>query len=229
MSFIELKTAALATASDLPQCLALRLREGRRGGAARRSMSPEMSYGRHAGPAPPTALTAAVAVLLFRRAERWHLPLTERPLTLARHAGQISLPGGAVDSAESSIQAAQRELYEELGFSAPHLVVGRLAECYVFASDFVITPWVIASFEPDTRWRPHDREVKAVVELPLDALLDERSFGQFKVERGPLEFYAPCIRVGTACIWGATSVILGELADVLHELGEQAESTANRR
>ena len=37
------------------------------------------------------------------------------------------------------------------------------------------------------------------------------------IERGPLVFHAPCINIGPACIWGATSVILGELSDVLHQ------------
>jgi hypothetical protein len=102
-------------------------------------------------------------------------------------------------------------------------ILGRLADCYVFASDFLVTPWIAAaSFEP--HWKPHDREVQGVVELPLDTLLDQRSFGQITIERGPLVFHAPCIRVNNACIWGATSVILGELAEVLREvIGEHPQ------
>jgi 8-oxo-dGTP pyrophosphatase MutT (NUDIX family) len=156
--------------------------------------------------------------MFFRRAGRWHLPLTERPATLARHAGQISLPGGGINVGESSYEAARRELNEELGFHAPHLVLGRLADCYVFASDFLVTPWVAASFEADTCWRPHDREVQDVVELPLDLLLREQSIGRLTIQRGPLMFHTPCLRTGAACIWGATCVILSELADVLQEV-----------
>jgi 8-oxo-dGTP pyrophosphatase MutT (NUDIX family) len=216
MSSIELKN--LVTADDLPQRLSIALSHGRRAGSARLRMSPEMSYGRHSGPAPHTARPAAVALLLFRCNGHWHLPLTERPATLARHSGQISLPGGVVDNGESTLEAAQRELHEELGVDAPHLVVGRLSDCYVFASDFVVTPWIIANFEPDTAWRPHGSEVQCVVELPLKLLLDKRSIGQTTIQRGPLTFRAPCMRIGPACIWGATSVILGELADVLSQL-----------
>lgn len=189
-------------------------------------MSPQLSYGRHAGPAPHIARLASVVILLFRRelpaggARRWHLPLTERPITLAHHAGQISLPGGAIEAGESSLEACQRELDEELGFSAPHLVIGQLADCYVFASDFLVTPWVIASFEPNTFWRPHAAEVANVMELPLDRLLDDGSIGQLTIERGPLAFHAPCIRFGSARVWGATSIILSELADVLRYLME---------
>jgi 8-oxo-dGTP pyrophosphatase MutT (NUDIX family) len=155
-------------------------------------------------------------LLVFRRAGIWHVPLTERPATLARHAGQISLPGGGVEPGETSQQAALRELNEELGIEREVPILGSLADCYVFASDFLITPWVAAAtFEP--HWKPHGQEVQGVVELPLDALLDGRNVRQIAIERGPLTFHAPCIRVGTACIWGATSVILAELADVLVE------------
>jgi 8-oxo-dGTP pyrophosphatase MutT (NUDIX family) len=180
-------------------------------------MSPELSYGRHAGPASFTARHAAVMLLLYKSAGRWHVPLTERPATLLRHGGQISLPGGAVDEGESSGAAALRELAEELGVDQPVEILGRLEDCYVFASDFIVTPWVAAaSFQPE--WRPHDGEVQGVVELPLDVLLEEQSVGEMKIERGPLEFYAPCIRVGAACVWGATCVILSELADVLRTM-----------
>ena len=66
-----------------------------------RRMSPQLSYGRHAGPAPCTARAAAVLLMLFRRRGRWHLPLTERPKTLPHHGGQISLPGGAIERRRS--------------------------------------------------------------------------------------------------------------------------------
>jgi hypothetical protein len=108
-------------------------------------------------------------------------------------------------------------LREELGIRGDVRLLGRLSECYVFASDFLITPWVAAvDFEPE--WRPQTDEVQSVVELPLEVLFDDRSIGQLTIERGPLMFHAPCYRFGEARIWGATSIILSELADVLRSL-----------
>ena len=138
-----------------------------------------------------------------------------------RHAGQVSLPGGAVDEGESTSQAALRELNEELGVDAEVDLMGRLDDCYVFASDFLITPWLATvDFEP--QWRPHVREVQGVVELPLSELLDQQSIGTTTIERGPLVFRAPCLQVESACVWGATAVILGQLADVLISLHDLA-------
>jgi 8-oxo-dGTP pyrophosphatase MutT (NUDIX family) len=156
-------------------------------------------------------------LLLFRRDRRWLLPLTERPATLAHHGGQISLPGGSLDPEETSDAAARRELDEELGVRDNVELLGKLVDCYVFASDFLITPWLAAiDFAP--AWRPDAAEVADVVELPLDHLLDDYSSGRLTIERGPLVFHAPYIRFGEARIWGATSIILSELADVMRAL-----------
>ena len=130
------KIETLMTAADLPERLAAELSRGRvsprrdsestslgetRPRASRdgRRFAPELSYGRHFGPAPSTARPAAVIALLVRRAGRWHIPLTVRQAALGRHGGQISLPGGAVEPGESTAQAAERELAEELGVREP--------------------------------------------------------------------------------------------------------------
>jgi 8-oxo-dGTP pyrophosphatase MutT (NUDIX family) len=182
-------------------------------------MSPELSYGRHAGPPPATARRAAVMLLLFQRGGRWHLPLTQRPAALVRHGGQISLPGGAIEPGESAERAARRELAEELGLVEPVQMLGRLPDVYVYASDFVVTPHVAATtIEPN--WRPDPREVERVVELPLSALLDGTRVGRLAVRRGPLLLFAPCFEFGSDRVWGATSVMLAELAAVLTRLAE---------
>jgi 8-oxo-dGTP pyrophosphatase MutT (NUDIX family) len=218
MLFTASMIEALAKSEDFPNWLDVGMAATYRRAPRPSPVSPELSYGRHAGPAPHTARSAAVAILFFRREGRWHLPLTERPQTLSRHGGQISLPGGVLEPGESSIAAVYRELHEELGFHEAHLQISRLADCYVFASDFLVTSWIFATYESNICWLPHDREVKAVLELPLEFLLDEQSVRRTTIERGPLTFGAPCLKFGDACIWGATAVILSELADVIRTM-----------
>lgn len=219
MSSIESKIEALVTADDLPQKVAAALRGSDWATLPRTNMAPELSYGRYAGPAPYTAKAAAVVLLLCRRGNRWLIPLTERSASLAHHPGQISLPGGSLDALETSSQAALRELHEELGVDAPVENLGQLADCYVFASDFLVTPWVAAT-RAELHWRPHEREVQSVVELPLEVLFDENAIGRLKVERGLRIFHAPCIRMGEARIWGVTCILLNELARIMRHLME---------
>jgi 8-oxo-dGTP pyrophosphatase MutT (NUDIX family) len=219
MSSIKSKTESLVTSDDLPTRLADALANPLAHRQPCRRMSPQLSYGRHLGPAPSTARHAAVMLLLFRRDGRWHLPITERPTSLARHAGQISLPGGTVEPGETSEQAAVRELREELGVEAslPLDIQGQLADCYVFATDFVVTPWVaVATQFP--HWRPDAREVQQVIDVPLDVLLNKRVIGSLTIQHGPLTFRAPCYCIDGFCVWGATSVILSEFANLLEAI-----------
>jgi len=207
----------ITTAADLPERLTAELAAG---GSDRRDgerFAPELSYGRHFGPPPRDARSAAVIALLFPRDGRWHVPLTVRHTDLGQHGGQISLPGGAVDAGESSVDAARRELAEELGVSDAVELVGRLNECYVYVSNFRVTPWLAAMRAAPT-WQPHDREVERVVEMSLDTLLNPSCISTTTIERGPLVFRVPCYQLGEDCVWGATSIILGELAGLLRRI-----------
>jgi len=158
-------------------------------------------------------------ILLYPHRGGWHLPLTLRQAHLADHAGQVSLPGGAIDPGETSRQAAVRELYEEIAVEPSNVaLLGRLSPVYVEVSNFLITPWVAFSSErpPLT---PNPDEVEEVIEVPLAHLLDADNFGsQVREYRGRC-YTAPHFAWQSHRIWGATCMILGELVTVLEPLG----------
>jgi 8-oxo-dGTP pyrophosphatase MutT (NUDIX family) len=214
---MQMKIETLLSADDLPQRLAAALATAGADPGDGARFAPELSYGRHFGPAPLTARAAAVIALLFWSEGRWHIPLTVRHSALGKHAGQISLPGGSVDAGETTADAARRELSEELGILEGVELIGELAESYVYVSNFRVTPWIAATRSRPV-WQPHDREVERVVELPLAVLVDETPVGTFTIERGPVKFRAPCYRIGEDCVWGATSIILGQLAGLLRRI-----------
>ncbi len=71
------------------------------------------------------------------------LPLFLRHRDLARHAGQMGLPGGRCEEGENASAAALRELEEELGVSAgQESILGRLDD-FETRSGWVITPVVV--------------------------------------------------------------------------------------
>lgn len=216
---MPLKIEEMSTADDLPERLAAVLAKRAGTHADGNQFAPELSYGRHFGPAPHDARAAAVIALLFQRNGEWLIPLTVRPSALGKHGGQISLPGGSVDAGETTAAAALRELEEELRVREGVKLVGELAETYVYVSNFRVAPWIAATHAAP-QWRPHDREVERVVEMPLAALFDEKCVGSISIERGPFVFRAPCLRVGEDCVWGATSIILGQLTGVLRQVAE---------
>jgi 8-oxo-dGTP pyrophosphatase MutT (NUDIX family) len=218
------KLNALPTAADeaFIDWLRSRLQGAMPPREARSRFAPALSYGRHFGPAPENARDAAVILLFYQTDGEWRLPLTLRPETMLAHAGQISLPGGEVESGETSQTAALRELDEELGVSAASVsILGSLSPLYVFVSNFLVTPWVAVAAGPIT-FQPNPGEVAEVLEASVAHLADPTQHGVSQYRRGELEFSAPHFTWGDHRIWGATGMILGELTALLDEYAAAA-------
>ena len=101
--------------------LSARLREPLPGRAMQETHAVEMSFGRHFGPPRFDARPAAVIVLLYRHAadaSGLRLPLIVRPMESPYHAGQVSLPGGAVEVGETVIDAVAARVGGRTGNAA---------------------------------------------------------------------------------------------------------------
>ncbi|HYJ54811.1 MAG TPA: CoA pyrophosphatase [Mycobacterium sp.] len=104
-------------------------------------------------------VSGGAAFLLCRRASR-----------LSSHAAQWALPGGRLDPGETVVDAALRELDEEVGVTLPGPAVLGLLDDYPTRSGYVITPVVIwggGRLDP----RPAPDEVVAVYRVGLHQLL----------------------------------------------------------
>jgi 8-oxo-dGTP pyrophosphatase MutT (NUDIX family) len=103
-------------------------------------------------------VSGGAAFLLCRRASR-----------LNSHAAQWALPGGRVDPGESAVDAALRELAEEVGIELVDSTVLGLLDDYPTRSGYVITPVVIwggGRLDP----QPAPDEVVAVYRVGLHQL-----------------------------------------------------------
>lgn len=160
---------------------------------------------------PPDAIPGAALVALAPGAEGPAVILTKRASGLRRHGGQVSFPGGRVEPGESLVQGALREAHEEIGLDpAAARVIGELSHLHVPVSDFVIHPFV-ALLADMPAWRRDEREVEAVLEVPLVRLADPAGRTVETWDYQGAQYLVPLFPFAGEKIWGATAMILSEL------------------
>lgn len=179
-----------------------------------RQFAPEGAYGRHRGPTAPTAHRAAVLIALAQRDGSWQFPLIVRSSSRGEHRGQISLPGGRLDQNESAWHAAVREFNEELGGGGRLVAICQLTELYVYASNHMVQPFM-AVWEDAQQIVHNPDEVDEVFWVGVNELLDQQNHSVGQLARGTAVFQAQGFHLGGRFVWGATAMILGELAGML--------------
>ena len=171
--------------------------------------------GWRAGEFPVGARDAAALLCLYPADSGVALPLTVRASTLARHAGQISLPGGATDPGETPAQAALREAAEEIGIDpAAVRVLGELTPIHVLVSGFTLHP-VVGVTDVRPAFTPAPGEVDEIVEVRLEHLQDASRIRTGTRQREGVEVQYSYLDLDGHHVWGATAMILGEFLQLL--------------
>jgi 8-oxo-dGTP pyrophosphatase MutT (NUDIX family) len=162
---------------------------------------------------PATLVPAAVLMPIVLREPSATVLFTQRATALKHHAGQISFPGGRLESSDASpIAAALREAQEEVGLDPAFVTVVGFLPDHIIGTGFRVTP-VVAFVRPGFTLAPDAREVEETFEVPLDFLFDPANF------RPRMRQYVPDlpavqlndIPVGERNIWGATAGMLMSL------------------
>jgi 8-oxo-dGTP pyrophosphatase MutT (NUDIX family) len=158
----------------------------------------------------PARPAATLLVVYPDDGGRLVVPLTVRHDRLRSHAGEVSLPGGAVDPDDASHEAAAlREAWEEIGLEPSSVrIAGELDGVWIPVSNFELRP-IVGTVAVRPVLVPHDDEVAAILELPLDALFRPDAIEIEEFESRGVRLRAGVYHHAGVRIWGATALTLG--------------------
>jgi 8-oxo-dGTP pyrophosphatase MutT (NUDIX family) len=185
------------------------------GPSAQNLLAPRPRSGWQPGIVPEGCRPGAGLLLVYPVALEPVVLLTKRDGRLPLHAGQVSLPGGALEDDETVEQGALREAHEEVGLEPTGVrVIGRLTPLHIPVSEFVLHP-VVACCDTRPDLSPRVGEVERVLEASIGCLGRSSSYAvERRIFRGK-EFAVPYVTVDGEMLWGATAMVLAEFLTLL--------------
>jgi 8-oxo-dGTP pyrophosphatase MutT (NUDIX family) len=164
--------------------------------------------------APRELRPAAVLIPILVEPQGHSLLLTRRAETLRRQPGDISFPGGAVDSSDATpLETALRESREEVGLDSEAVaLLGQMDE-RATVTGFRITPFVGAilgpyAFEPN-------HEVDELLKVPITALSDPSVLSIEKRWFGGRSRDVYHYRYREHDIWGITGQLVKDFLEMI--------------
>lgn len=162
------------------------------------------------------SMLAAVLILLYPVNDNIYTLFIQRPLYNGAHSGQISFPGGKMESGDRDFtDTAIRETCEEIGLCDERLfILGILTPLFIPVSNIEVSP-VVAFCSQQPELSPDSGEVVSVIEARLSDFIDKDIVKEKQMlirnETMDIKYYY----YNGYIIWGATAMILHELLVVI--------------
>jgi 8-oxo-dGTP pyrophosphatase MutT (NUDIX family) len=176
---------------------------------------------------PAGATESSVLILLYPINGSTGLVLMLRPEYPGVHSGQISLPGGKFEDSDMTlVNTALRESQEEIGIDPAKVqVIGQLTGMYIPPSNFMVTPFIGYSLA-QPKFTADPVEVAKIIEIEVSDLVEKRfrKMKTMKLSMG-MTIRVPSFYINGNIIWGATAMILSELAVIVSEFQSEEKKT----
>ncbi len=138
--------------------------------------------------------------------------MTEKPKHMKFHAGEVSFPGGKLDSSDSDLlQTALRETSEEIGLTITRdQIVGQLEPVITLNSGFLIFPFVsiLDKIPPLSA----NSEVEKIFHIPLESFLKTMAHDPEPSHNIIQEMYT--FEYENQIVWGASARILKQIQNL---------------
>jgi 8-oxo-dGTP pyrophosphatase MutT (NUDIX family) len=159
--------------------------------------------------------TKHAAVLIVIYGQELKIIMTQKPITMQQHAGEISFPGGKLaEHDEDLLDTAIRETLEEISLRVMRRhVIGQLKPVRTRNSGFTIIPFVVI-LEESTLLQPNS-EVEEILHIPIIPLLKTLDVDDNEEHRSLFEAYK--LTYKDKIIWGASARMLKQIADVFKQ------------
>ena len=161
-----------------------------------------------------TLYPASVLVPLVYENSIWQVIFTRRSINMKKHSGQISFPGGKFEDGDKSLGAtALREAFEEIGLSSENVCLWGSLPSHETITGFRMFPFIgfVSGYEMQIN---SAAEVSEVFKVPLEFLLDRKSYSKHFVNWNGKKRSYLAVRYGPYYIWGATARILYNFSEI---------------
>ena len=151
---------------------------------------------------------ASVLVPLQFENSTWQVILTRRSMSMKKHSGQISFPGGKFEDDDKSLDTtALREAFEEIGLSSLNVCLLGSLPSHETVTGFRIFPFIgiVRGYEIQIN---SSEEVSEVFKVPLEFLLESRRYSEHSFTWNGEKRSFLAVPYGPYYIWGATARIL---------------------
>lgn len=160
---------------------------------------------------------AGVLIPIVRREYGLKILFTRRADTLVHHPGQVSFPGGSMETGDADIvETALRETHEEVGIAPEHVSVIGYLRATPTISGYAVTP-TIGVVETMPELALQSSEVASAFEVPLDFLLEtsnyQRAYREYQGHRLPVVE----VHYEEHRIWGATANMLFQFVNFINK------------
>lgn len=169
---------------------------------------------------------AAVGIILFYQNDELSVLFIQRTKDNGPHSGQIAFPGGTKEPHEDKLEAAYREIEEEIGIHQTKLkFIAPLSSLYIPVSGFLVFPFVFFSSNIPTL-NINQSEVEDVLVYPVKHFFENERISSTTIYLNQKEYQVPCFIMDETIIWGATSMIWNECLSILKPLFNEQNKSA---